>query len=184
MERSSAWREKLGEERADWLQWNLHVLKKRGILYNIQSCTYPRQVYPLKQRSKIPVALQSDSRLEQKGSWRVGQCSDSVSVCHQGAVKYFTAPWLPLTVTLSRGDILKYVHLHDMYMLHDGFTPAHMWLCLKPLKNQKVEIPISWNLFPSDVQCTCMYTIVPEAEVNTGEYSLVYKPRLRLGLYN
>ena len=29
-----------------------------------------------------------------------------------------------------------------------------------------------------------MYTIVPEAEVNTGEYSLVYKPRRSRGLYN
>ena len=28
-----------------------------------------------------------------------------------------------------------------------------------------------------------MYTIVPEAEVNTGEYSLVYKPRRSRGLY-
>ena len=37
----------------------------------------------------------------------------------------------------------------------------------------------------SDTACTSsMYTIVPEAEVNTGEYSLVYKPRRSRGLYN
>ena len=31
---------------------------------------------------------------------------------------------------------------------------------------------------------TTTYTIVPEAEVNTGEYSLAYKPRRSRGLYN
>ena len=44
-------------------------------------------------------------------------------------------------------------------------------------------IRIQYNLKPRCMWKN-MYTIVPEAEVNTGEYSLVYKPRRSRGLYN
>ena len=52
-----------------------------------------------------------------------------------------------------------------------------------PFNKHALSGMTQWVLDHRD-QAVSMYTIVPEAEVNTGEYSLVYKPRRSRGLYN
>ena len=80
---------------------------------------------------------------------------------------------------------LRYVCTESMHHQSSLQCPLRS-VCTESMHHQSsLQCPCRYVCTTASVDLLAYtYTIVPEAEVNTGEYSLVYKPRRSRSLYN